>query len=68
MTVAVKAWQLRRAARESLDRGDSERALALASEALDAHRTPDGELLRLLSAWLNADSLRHARSDADDPR
>ena len=54
MTVAVKAWQLRRAARESLDRGDSERALALASEALDTHRTPDGELLRLLSVWLNA--------------
>jgi hypothetical protein len=68
MTVAVKAWQLRQAARESLDRGDSARALALASEALDTHRTRDGELLRLLGAWLNADSLKRAHSDAGDPR
>lgn len=63
MGLAVKAWRLRQAARQALDRGDHERALGLASEAQHVHRTPHGESLQLLTAWLNADSSRRNRSD-----
>jgi hypothetical protein len=52
MGLAVRAWRLRQTARQALDRADYERALTLASEAQDAHRTPHGESLRLLSVWL----------------
>jgi hypothetical protein len=55
MGLAVKAWRLRLAARQALDRGNYERALGLASEAQHVHRTPRGEFLRLLSVWLHAD-------------
>jgi hypothetical protein len=58
MILAVNAWRLRQAARHALDRGDYERAIALAAEAQHAHRTPRGESLYLLSVWLNADSSR----------
>ena len=68
MTVAVRAWRLRQAARQALDRGDDARALALASEAHDAHRTPQGQSLHLLSAWLNADPSRRTRGDTSDPQ
>ena len=58
MSLAVKAWRLRQAARQALDRGDYERARVLASEAQHAHRTPCGASLHLLSVWLNGDSSR----------
>ena len=64
MGLAVKAWRLRQAARQALEHGHYERAASLASEAQDVHRTPRGESLRLLSAWLHADSARHKRCDA----
>jgi hypothetical protein len=64
MGLAVKAWRLRQAARQALERGDYERAVGWASEAQHVHRTPHGESLRLLSAWLHADSARHKRCDA----
>jgi hypothetical protein len=64
MRLAVEAWRLRQAARQALDRGDYGRALSLASEAQHVHRTPHGESLRVLSAWLNADSSRRNRGDA----
>ena len=61
MRVAVKAWRLRQATREALDQGDHERALVLASEAQHTHRTPQGESLHLLSAWLtDLDSRRQS--------
>lgn len=56
MLLAVKAWQLRQAARQSLDAGDFNQALGLASLAQELHRTQRGESLRLISAWLNAES------------
>lgn len=52
MLLAVKAWQLRQAARQALDNGDVERALGLASEAQGIQGTESGEALRLLGAWL----------------
>jgi len=52
MRLAVKAWQLRQAARQSLDAGDVERALELAIEAQGIQETESGEALELLSAWL----------------
>ena len=59
MGVAVKAWRLRQATRQALDHGDHERALVLASEAQQTHRTPRGDSLHLLSAWLtDVDSRR----------
>jgi len=45
MTLAVKAWQLRQSARAALE-------AARVAEAQQAHRTPEGERLRLLCAWL----------------
>ena len=52
MLLAVKAWQLRQAARKALDAGDVERALGLATQAQDIQSTGSGEALRLLGAWL----------------
>ena len=52
MLLAVEAWQLRQAARQALDAGDVERALALAHEAQGIQGTGSGEALRLLGAWL----------------
>jgi hypothetical protein len=52
MRLAVKAWQLRQAARQALDAGDVERALGLAIEAQGVQSTGSGEALRLLGAWL----------------
>ncbi len=52
MRLAVRAWQLRQAARQALDAGDVERALGLATEAQDVQSTESGEALRLLGAWL----------------
>jgi hypothetical protein len=54
MLLAVKAWQLRQAARQALNAGDVERALRLAIEAQGIQRTQSGEALRLLGAWLKA--------------
>ncbi len=52
MRLAVRAWQLREAARQALDAGDVERALGLAVEAQGIQSTESGEALRLLGAWL----------------
>jgi len=52
MRLAVRAWQLREAARQALDAGDMERALGLAVEAQGIQSTESGETLRLLGAWL----------------
>jgi hypothetical protein len=52
MLLAVKAWQLRQAARQALDAGDVERALGLAIEAQGIQGTGSGEALQLLGAWL----------------
>ena len=52
MVLAVKAWQLRQAARQALDEGDVERALGIATEAQGIQSTESGEALRLLGAWL----------------
>jgi hypothetical protein len=52
MLLAVKAWQLRQAARQALDAGDVERALGLAIEAQGTQGTGSGEALRLLGAWM----------------
>jgi hypothetical protein len=56
MRLAVRAWQLRQAARRALDAGEGRRAFGLASQAQQVQRTPGGESLRLLSAWLLAQS------------
>src|ERR1019366_6520765 len=50
--LAVKAWQLRQAARQALDAGDVERALGFAIEAQGIQGTESGEAFRLLGAWL----------------
>jgi hypothetical protein len=54
MRLVVTAWRLRQAARQALEAGGIERALGLASEAQHVHRTPEGEALRVLAAWLNS--------------
>jgi len=55
MVLAVKAWQLRQAARQALGAGDVEQALGLAVEAQGIQDTGSGEALRLLGAWLNTE-------------
>jgi len=52
MLLALKAWQLRQAARQALDTGDVERGLGLATEAQGMQATGSGAALRLLGAWL----------------
>jgi len=52
MVLAVKAWQLRQASRQALDKGDVERALRLAVEAQGIQSTQSGGALQLLGAWL----------------
>lgn len=52
MQLTVRAWQLREAARQSLDNGDAECALRLAGEAQEIQSTESGDALRLLSQWL----------------
>ena len=54
MRLAVTAWRLRETAHQALDAEEYERALSLASEAQELHATPNGESLRLLTAWLAA--------------
>ena len=52
MLLAVKAWQLRQAARQALGAGDADRALQLTTEAQRVQGSERGEALRLLAAWL----------------
>jgi len=54
MLLAVKAWQLRQAARQALNAGDLERALGFALEAQGIQSTESGEALRLLGRWLKS--------------
>ena len=63
MRLAVRAWRLREGARQALDAGEFGRALELASEARHVRRTPGGEALYLLTAWLCA----RVKSPADTP-
>ena len=65
MRLAVTAWRLRQAARQALDTEEYVRALGLASEAQRVHATPSGESMRLLSAWLNAQSAVPSLSPPD---
>jgi len=58
MLLAVRAWQLRQAARQALDGGDAERALGLATEAQGIQESESGEALRLLGAWVKTISPR----------
>jgi predicted amidophosphoribosyltransferase len=60
MRLAVKAWQLRQAARQALHAGDAERALGLAIEAQGVQSTESGEALRLLGAWLKTGAREQA--------
>jgi hypothetical protein len=52
MRLAVRAWQLRQAARRALAVGDVERGVVLANEAQGIQDTGSGESLRLLGEWL----------------
>jgi len=54
MLLAGQAWQLREAARQSLESGDFGRAHELALAAQQIQFTLSGDSLRLLSAWLSA--------------
>ena len=56
MLLTVMAWQLRQAARQALDAGDAGRALEFATEAQAIQQTESGAALRMLSAWLKAES------------
>ena len=67
MLLAVKAWQLRQAARQALAAGDADRALGLATEAQGIQGTESGEALRLLSAWLRTDARRHSAASRTAP-
>jgi len=55
MLLTARAWRLRQAARRALRAGEFQRARRLALAAQKVHRTPVGEFLRALSAWLEAD-------------
>jgi hypothetical protein len=53
MRLAVKAWQLRQAARQALDAGDVQHGhWGSPPEAQGIQNTGSGEALRLLGAWL----------------
>jgi hypothetical protein len=54
MLLAAQTWQLREAARRSLNAGEFEQAHQLATAAQNLQFTSSGESLRLLSAWLTA--------------
>ena len=56
MRLAAKAWRLRQRARQAIEAGECARALKFAADAQHVHRTPRGESLRLLCAWLTARS------------
>jgi hypothetical protein len=60
MVLAVKAWQLRQAARQALGAGDARRAVELASEAQGIHDTERGAALRLAAAWIAERELANA--------
>lgn len=67
MRLAVEAWQLRQAARQALETGDVQRALALAIDAQGTQSTGSGEALQLLAAHLISGqdpSVRGAHSPA----
>ena len=52
MRLAVKAWRLRQRARQAIEAGDCAQGMRLAAKAQQVHRTPTGQSLRLLCAWL----------------
>jgi predicted amidophosphoribosyltransferase len=52
MLLATQAWQLREAARLSLNAGEFEQAHGLAIAAQNLQFTSSGESLRLLGGWL----------------
>jgi len=58
MLLAGKAWQLRQAARRSLQTGDFHQVYELALSAQKLQSTPSGESLLLLAAWLKGSDRR----------
>ena len=61
MLLAVRAWQLRQAARQALAAGAADRALDLASAAQALQSTESGAALRLLASWLKTHGVPWAR-------
>jgi hypothetical protein len=68
MHLAVTAWRLREAARETLRHGDGDRARGLATEAQRVHSTSRGAFLRTLTEWMIAERARRARGSSDHER
>jgi hypothetical protein len=60
MLLALKSWRLRESAREALAAGDLELAAGLAEEAQGTHRTPAGEALRIVTAWVQDTTRKRA--------
>ena len=54
MRLAANAWRLREAARQALAGGDFDGAFRIAAQAQQLQRTPGGNALRAISAWLQA--------------
>ena len=52
MRLALHGWRLRESARHALAAGNPEQASELAEQAQSIHRTPAGEALRAIAAWL----------------
>lgn len=52
MLLALHGWRLRESARNALAAGNPEQASELAEKAQSIHRTPAGEALRAIAAWL----------------
>jgi predicted amidophosphoribosyltransferase len=51
MSLEVRAWKLRRSAREALAAGDGPQALRQASLAQRLHDTPPGRALVTVASW-----------------
>jgi phage shock protein A len=56
MSLALKAWRLREAAREALHAGNPGFAAELASRAEETQRTTAGKSLLAVASWLSADT------------
>ena len=66
MGLAADAWRMRAAARQAMVEGDVARARALAAQAQELCRTPDGRDLEMVSSWLAGASLAKDKT-APDP-
>lgn len=54
MTLALRSWKLRQAARDALQAGNFERGYQLAIAAQCMQQTREGEALRLVTGWMVA--------------